>query len=181
MYVVLFIFYGINFLITVAHVFTYFFASKKTWQLRDEDRNAKTGSWFWWLTVFRGLILLSAWMIWIWAVVKMYQMKLWMMGSGWITGINLQNDNQWTFGQILSVLLLSAAPITFLNAWTGVSCLFFLFSFLPLRSPSSPLTLTLKTLQTTLKHDENARSSSRKIGTHSEPPRNRVTALTRNC
>lgn len=68
----------------------------------------------------RGLILLSAWIIWVWAVVKMYKLRAWIDGSGWMSGADLMNDSQWTFGQLLSVLLLAAAPMSFANAWSGM-------------------------------------------------------------
>lgn len=119
MYIMLFIFYGINIIITIAHVVTFFFYKKGTWERRSEDR-AKRWSWFWWLGVMRGLILLSAWVIWIWAVVRMYKLRGWMDGSGWMSAADLMNDNQWTFGQLLSVLLLAAAPMSFANAWSGM-------------------------------------------------------------
>ncbi|KAF8848435.1 hypothetical protein BDZ45DRAFT_283548 [Acephala macrosclerotiorum] len=118
MYIILFIFYGINLVITAAHVFTYCVKPKRTWEvLHKEEERAKMWSWFWYMGIFRGLILLSAWIIWIWSVIKMYELKHWMTHSGWMSGVNLQNDNQWTFGQLLSILLLAAAPMTVLDAW----------------------------------------------------------------
>lgn len=121
MYIILFVFYGINLIITFAHVFTYLFNKERTSEIRHQEQNlAQKFSWFWWLGIIRGLILLSAWIIWIWSVVKMYELKSWMTNSGWMSGVNLENDNQWTFGQLLSVLLLAAAPIVFIEAWSGM-------------------------------------------------------------
>lgn len=120
MYIMLFIFYGINLIITTAHVITYYRFPEYTWQrLRKKEEAAKKGSWFWWMGTFRGLILLGAAVFYIWAVIKMYQLKHWMTNSGWMVGLNLQNDNQWTFGQLLSALLLAAAPMAVLGAWSG--------------------------------------------------------------
>jgi hypothetical protein len=120
-YILLAIFYAINIIITGAHVFTYLFNKERAWELRREEKIAPRGTWFWWLGIIRGLILFGAWMIWIWAVIKMYQLKGWMTASGWMSNENMQGDNEWTFGQLISILLLGAAPLTVLNAWSG-SC-----------------------------------------------------------
>jgi len=120
-YIILAIFYTINIIITSAHAFTYLFNKERAWQLRREDEIARRWTWFWWLGILRGLILLGAWVIWIWAVIKMYQLKGWMTNSGWMSNQNLQDDNQWTFGQLISIILLGAAPLTVLNAWSGMS------------------------------------------------------------
>lgn len=124
MYIILFIFYGINIIITSAHAFTYVFAKSKSWQTRDHDFSSKPGTWFWWLGYLRGCVLLSAWASWIWATVKMYEMKTWMMNSGWMSGANLKNDNELTFGQLMSVLLLGGAVLTVRNDWSGKSIAF---------------------------------------------------------
>lgn len=42
-----------------------------------------------------------------------------MDGSGWMSAKELVEDNEWTFGQLLSVFLLGAAPLSLLNAWSG--------------------------------------------------------------
>jgi len=119
MYIMLFVFYGINLIITSAHVITYLRFPEYTWQkLHKKEEKAKVGSWFWWMGTFRGLVLLAATVIYIWAVIKMYELKHWMTNSGWMVGINLQNDNQWTFAQLLSALLLAAAPMAVLGAWS---------------------------------------------------------------
>jgi hypothetical protein len=123
-YIILAIFYAINIIITSAHVFTYLFNKNRTWKLRHEEKIAPAWSWFWWLGFLRGLILLGAWVIWIWAVIKAYQLKIWMTTSGWMSNENLQADNEWTFGQLISILLLGAAPLTVLNAWSGMSSAF---------------------------------------------------------
>jgi hypothetical protein len=39
--------------------------------------------------------------------------------SGWMSPQSLQEDNGWTFGQFLSLLLLGAAPLSLMNAWSG--------------------------------------------------------------
>jgi hypothetical protein len=122
-YIILAIFYTINIIITSAHAFTYLFKKERAWDLRQEEGRAPKWSWFWWLGILRGLILLSAWIIWIWAVIKMYQLKAWMTNSGWMSNQNLQDDNQWTFGQLISIILLGAAPLTVLNAWSGTSAI----------------------------------------------------------
>jgi hypothetical protein len=122
-YIILAIFYTINIIITSAHAFTYLFKKERAWDLRQEEERAPKWSWFWWLGILRGLILLSAWIIWIWAVIKMYQLKAWMTNSGWMSNQNLQDDNQWTFGQLISIILLGAAPLTVLNAWSGTSAI----------------------------------------------------------
>jgi hypothetical protein len=119
-YIILAIFYTINIIINSAHFFTYLFNKERTWELRHEDEIARRWTWFWWLGILRGLILLGAWLIWIWAVIKMYQLKRWMTTSGWMSNENLQGDNQWTFGQLISIILLGAAPLTLLNAWSGM-------------------------------------------------------------
>jgi hypothetical protein len=120
MYIILLIFYGINIIITIVHVFTYLFNKQRTWEVRHKETVAAKWTWFWWLGIMRGLVLLGAWIIWIWSVIKMYELKTWMTGSGWMSGANLENDNQWTFGQLLSVLLLAAAPMTLLDCWSSM-------------------------------------------------------------
>lgn len=42
-----------------------------------------------------------------------------MNDSGWMEPKRLQEDNQWNFGQLLSVFLLAAAPLAVLNAWNS--------------------------------------------------------------
>jgi hypothetical protein len=51
----------------------------------------------------------------------LYQFKDWMNKSGWMFPRTLQEENGWTFGQLLSLLLLGAAPLSLVNAWSGES------------------------------------------------------------
>jgi len=39
--------------------------------------------------------------------------------SGWMSAQNLQQDSEWTFGQLLSVFLLGGAVLSLMNAWSG--------------------------------------------------------------
>jgi hypothetical protein len=102
---------------TFAHLFTHYFKPGSSWEVRHQEQRASKWTWFWWLGLIRGLILLGAWIIWVWAVVKLYQLRNWMGGSGWMSKQASMEDNEWTFGQLLSVLLLGAAPLTLLNTW----------------------------------------------------------------
>ena len=120
MYIMLFVFYGINLLITTAHVITYLEWPKFTWKyLHHNEERAERYSRFWWMGVCRGLLLLGANSMFVWALVRMYQLKHWMTNSGWMSPLNLQADNEWNFGQLLSVFMLAAAPMAVLEAWSG--------------------------------------------------------------
>jgi hypothetical protein len=112
-------FYGISITYTVSHVITHYLRPGASVEVRSQEDRAARGTWFWWLGVIRGSILLAAWVIWTWSVVKLYQFRQWMNSSGWMSVQSLQEDNGWTFGQLLSVLLLGAAPLTLMNAWNG--------------------------------------------------------------
>ncbi|PVH67849.1 hypothetical protein DL98DRAFT_542845 [Cadophora sp. DSE1049] len=94
-YIVLAVFYAINIIFSIAHILTHYFRPGSTWEMRSQEDRAKSGTWFWWLGLIRGFILLGAWGIW---------------------GVE---DNQWTFGQLLSIFILGAAPLSVLNAWNG--------------------------------------------------------------
>ncbi|KAL2064497.1 hypothetical protein VTL71DRAFT_4991 [Oculimacula yallundae] len=118
-YIVLAVFYAINIAFSIAHILTHYFRPGSTWEMRSQEDRAKTGTWFWWLGLMRGLILLGAWGIWVWSVYELYHLREWMNASGWMSAQRLQEDNQWTFGQLLSVFILGAAPLSVLNAWNG--------------------------------------------------------------
>jgi magnesium-transporting ATPase (P-type) len=118
-YIILAVFYAITVIFTIAHVFTHYYKPGSSWEVRHQEERAQRGTWFWWLGVIRGSILLGAWIIWLWCVLKLYQLRNWMDGSGWMSKQGLMEDNQWTFGQLLSVFLLGAAPLSLLNAYGG--------------------------------------------------------------
>lgn len=119
LYVILAIFYAITIVFTLAHIFTHYFKPGSSWEVRYQEARAKKGTWFWWLGLIRGVILLGAWIIWTWSVVKLYGLRSWMNRSGWMSNQSLMEDNEWTFGQLLSVFLLGAAPLSLLNAWSS--------------------------------------------------------------
>lgn len=118
-YIIIASFYGISIIYTLSHVLTIFFKPGASWEVRQQEERARRGTWFWWLGIIRGLILLVAWIIWVWSVAKLYQFRKWMNKSGWMSLQSLQEDNGWTFGQFLSLLLLGAAPLSLMNAWSG--------------------------------------------------------------
>jgi hypothetical protein len=130
MYIMLFVFYGINLIITSAHVITYLKFEEYTWQEQHKkEEAAKVWSWFWWMGTLRGFILLGANIMFVWALVRMYQLRDWMNSSGWMSPQNLQADNEWTFGQLLSAFMLAAAPMAVLGAWSGTFTLISHFSY----------------------------------------------------
>jgi hypothetical protein len=118
-YIIIATFYFISTIFTVAHIFTHYLKPGNSKEVRDMEDRAKRGSLFWWLGIVRFAILLAAWIIWAWAVVELYKMRTWMNGSGWLGDQGALEENSWTFGQLLSVFLLAAAPLSVLNAWTG--------------------------------------------------------------
>ncbi|KUJ18650.1 uncharacterized protein LY89DRAFT_501176 [Mollisia scopiformis] len=71
MYIMLFVFYGINLIITAAHVITYLRFPQWTWERQHQkEERAAAGSWWWWMGSLRGLVLLGAMIMYIWAVIK---------------------------------------------------------------------------------------------------------------
>lgn len=98
---------------------THYLTPGNNWETRDQEHRAERGTWFWWLGLVRGLILLGAWIIWAWSLAKLYQLRHWMNTSGWMSAQNLQQDSEWTFGQLLSVFLLGGAVLSLMNAWSG--------------------------------------------------------------
>lgn len=118
-YIILAVFYFITVIFTIAHILTHYLKPGSSWEIRHQEERAEKGTWFWWMGLIRGTILLGAWIIWVWAVVKLYGLRQWMDGSGWMSQQSLMEDNEWTFGQLLSVFLLGAAPLAVLNAWSG--------------------------------------------------------------
>jgi magnesium-transporting ATPase (P-type) len=118
-YIILAVFYIITVIFTIAHIVTHYFKPGSSWEVRHQEERAEKGTWFWWMGLIRGTILLGAWIIWVWAVVNLYKLRGWMDASGWMSRQSLMEDNEWTFGQLLSVFLLGAAPLAVLNAWSG--------------------------------------------------------------
>lgn len=122
MYIMLFVFYIINVTINIAHIITYTAWPSKSWNILHKiEEGAKAWSWFWWMGAIRGLILLGANVMFVWALVRMYQLKHWFLESEWLSPASLQADNDWTFGQLLSVFILAGAPLAVLGAWSGMS------------------------------------------------------------
>lgn len=115
-YIIIAIFYFISIIFTLAEVFTHYFMPGTSKQVRDLEGRAPRGTWFWWLGVVRGAILLAAWIIWVWAVTKLYQFRGWMNGSGWLGKQAALEEEGWTFGQLMSVLLMMGAPLSLMNA-----------------------------------------------------------------
>ena len=120
-YVIIVVFYAITAIYAAAHILTHTFAQGTRWEVRQREENAKQWDWFWWLGLARGMILLGAWIIWIGAVVKLYKLRGWMMGSGWMSQKSHMGDNNWSFGQLLSMSILGAAVLSFFGAWNGES------------------------------------------------------------
>jgi hypothetical protein len=118
-YIITAIFYFISIIFTLAHVITHYLKPGSSKEVRDQEDRAPRGTWFWWLGVVRGAILLAAWIIWAWAVAKLYQFRGWMNGSGWLGEQAALEEEGWTFGQLMSVLLLMAAPLSVMNAWSS--------------------------------------------------------------
>lgn len=118
-YIILAAFYGISIMYTLTHVLTHLFWPGASNDVRQQEERALRWTWLWWLGIIRGTILLVAWILWAWSVVKLYQFRQWMNDSGWMSPQSLQEDNGWTFGQFLSLLLLGAAPLSFMNAWSS--------------------------------------------------------------
>jgi len=49
----------------------------------------------------------------------MVMLRQWMDRSGWMSASALVDDSEMTFGQLISVLLLGAAPLSVANAWSS--------------------------------------------------------------
>jgi hypothetical protein len=118
-YIILAIFYGISTIYTISHVFAHAFTPGSSGDARDQEERAARWSYFWWLGIIRGLILLAAWILYAFSVFKLYQLRSWMNSTGWMSDQSKQEDNGWSFGQFLSLFLLFAAPVSLMNAWTG--------------------------------------------------------------
>jgi hypothetical protein len=118
-YIIIAIFYFISIIFTLAHAFTTYFKPGSSKQVRDMEDRAPRGTWFWWLGVVRGVILLAAWIIWAWTVAKLYQFRGWMNSSGWLGEQAVIEEEGFTFGQLMSVLLMMGAPLSLMNAWSG--------------------------------------------------------------
>jgi hypothetical protein len=118
-YIIMAIFYFISIIFTLAHAFTSYFKPGTSKQVRDMEDRAAQWTWFWWLGLIRGVILLAAWIIWAWSVAKLYQLRGWMNGSGWLGEQAALEEEGWTFGQLMSVLLMMAAPLSLINAWSS--------------------------------------------------------------
>jgi len=115
-YIVMAIFYFISIIFTLAYFLTHYFKLGTPKQVRDLEDRAPQWTWFWWLGLVRGAILLAAWIIWAWAVARLYQFRGWMNGSGWLGEQAAIEEEGWTFGQLMSVLLMMAAPLSVMNA-----------------------------------------------------------------
>lgn len=118
-YIIMAVFYFISTIFTLAHVLTHYFKPGSSKEVRDMEDRAPRGTWFWWLGLVRGAILLAAWIIWAWAVAKLYLFRGWMNGSGWLGEQAALEEEGWTFGQLMSVLLMMAAPLSVMNAWSS--------------------------------------------------------------
>jgi hypothetical protein len=118
-YIVLAAFYLVTLGFTAIHIITHYMSPGSSWQKRQTEKLAPKFTWFWWLGAVRGIILGGAWIIWGWSVVKLYQLRKWMNGSGWLGDRGLMEDGEWTFGQLLSVFLMGAAALSLANAWSG--------------------------------------------------------------
>lgn len=118
-YIIMAVFYSISIIFTLAHVLTHYLKPGSSKEVRDMEDRAAKGTWFWWLGVVRGAILLAAWIIWAWAVAMLYKFRGWMNSSGWMGEQAALEEEGWTFGQLMSVLLMMAAPLSVMNAWSG--------------------------------------------------------------
>jgi hypothetical protein len=118
-YIIMAVFYFISIIFTFAHIFTFYFMHGSSKEVRDMEDRAAKWTWFWWLGLIRGAILLAAWIIWGWAVAQLYLFRGWMNSSGWMGQQDRLAEDGWTFGQLLSVFLLAAAPLSVMNAWNG--------------------------------------------------------------
>jgi len=118
-YIITALFYLISIVYIISHVIAHYLTPGTSGEARNQEERAARFSWFWWLGIIRGCILLGAWIIWAWSVYKLYQFRSWMNSSGWMSPQSLQEDNGWSFGQFLSLFLLFAAPVSLMNAWTG--------------------------------------------------------------
>ncbi len=118
-YIIIATFYFITVLFTLAHMFTHYFLPGTSKEVRDQEDLARRWTWFWWLGLIRAGILLAAWIIWAWSVAQLYQFRQWMMRSGWLGEEGVLLEDGWTFGQLLSVLMMAAAPLSVLTAWSG--------------------------------------------------------------
>lgn len=119
-YIIMAVFYFINVIFSFAHIITLYFIPGSSKQVRDMENRAPKLTWFWWLGVIRGGIVVAAWIIWGWAVTELFLFRAWMIHSGWMGDQALADDGL-TFGQLLSVFLLAAAPLSVINALNGES------------------------------------------------------------
>jgi hypothetical protein len=62
-YVIMAGFYGVSIIYTITHVLTHFFKSRASLDVRLQEERARRWTWFWWLGIIRGTILLVAWII----------------------------------------------------------------------------------------------------------------------
>jgi hypothetical protein len=115
-YVVTALFYLISITFTLVDVITHYLHLGSSKDVRDLEDRAVTWTWFWWLGLIRAGILLAAWIIWAWAVANLYQFRGWMNSSGWLGQQATLDEEGWTFGQLMSILLIMAAPLSVMNA-----------------------------------------------------------------
>jgi hypothetical protein len=64
--------------------------------------------------IFRGILLLVALGITIYTIVRLLALRSWMDQSGWLGEDN--EENKWTFGQLLPLIILLFAPLAILDA-----------------------------------------------------------------